>query len=154
MSVHPASNTSGVVVAASRPTVWARVYSIVSAVLGVLLLAQFLFAGLAVFTIMDESGSGTAAARSLSDADTFWGLHFFNALLIALAILVLVGMAFAARKPRRTTLLTALFVPLYILQAVLAFTPLAPVSAVHVLNALVILALAGYVVRSNWAFGR
>ena len=154
MSVHSASNTSGVAVAASRPTVWARVYSIVSAVLGILLLAQFLFAGLAVFTIMQESGSGTAAAKSLSDADPYWGLHFFNALFITLVMLVLIGAAFAARKPRRTVLLTALFVPLMFLQGAFAFTPLAPIAAVHVLNALVILALAGYVVRSNWAFGR
>jgi hypothetical protein len=157
MSVQPVSGNADVPAATARAagvaTVWDRVYSIVSVVLSVLLLAQFLFAGLGVFTIVDETGSGKSAARALADADAFWGLHFVNALLVTVVMLVLIGASFAARKPRRTTGLTALLVPLIVLQGALAFTPLPAVAALHVINALVILALALYLVRRSWAFG-
>jgi hypothetical protein len=43
---------------------------------------------------------------------------------------------------------------LIIIQLILAHTGIAVVSALHGLNALVLVGLAGYLVGSNWAFGR
>ncbi|HEX4214407.1 MAG TPA: DUF6220 domain-containing protein [Candidatus Dormibacteraeota bacterium] len=133
-----------------RVAAWARVYSVVSVVLTLLILAQFFVAGLGVFTIMDASNPTTGSSAS----DSYWGLHFFNAFAILLVMLVLVGVSFLARKPRRTRLLTALLVLLILLQAVLAFVSIPPISAFHILNALLILGVTAYLVIRNWAFGR
>jgi heme A synthase len=89
------------------------------------------------------------------NTSAYWPIHFFNALAITLVILLLLGASFLAQLPGRTKRFTGLLFGLLVLQAVLGFIPWpAPISALHVFNAFVMLGVAVFVTRENWAFGR
>jgi hypothetical protein len=69
-------------------------------------------------------------------------------------ILIMLGLSFAARHPRRTTILTGVLFLLLLLQILLARVGIPAISGLHGLNALVMVGLGGYLVGSSWAFGR
>lgn len=135
--------------------VWARVYSALGALLMLLLVVQIFVAGAGVFTMahqLDNNQSYTAAQWNNS---AYWGIHFFNAIAIAIVILLLLATTFIGKLDGQAKKLTGILVGLMALQAVLGFIPWpAPVSALHVLNAFAMTAVAGYLTRQNWAFGR
>jgi len=130
-----------------------KAYSIVGAVLLLDVLAQFFIIGAAIFTVYSEASNGTAAQKAVDDSGFYFAAHAINGASLAVLILLLVGFSFGARYPWRTTGLTALLFLLLAIQSVLAHTGLPLVSALHVINGLVILGLTGYLTRSNWAFG-
>jgi hypothetical protein len=132
----------------------ARIYSALTAVLGLLLVVQIFVAGSGVFVMAHQLDDGHSYSVSAWNSSGYWGIHFFNAILIALVMLLMLGASFLARLSGRTKRFTGLLLGLLVLQAVLGMIPWpAPISALHVLNAFAMLALALYVTRENWAFG-
>lgn len=89
------------------------------------------------------AGYGVFAFKGV---DAF-GPHFLVGDLIGLAIIIGVGLAFAARVPWRITALNGGLVLLMIIQAVLAHTGIAALSALHVVNGVLIFGVAG---RLTW----
>ena len=73
--------------------------------------------------------------------------HFIVGDLIGLAILLGVPLAFAARVPWKTTGINAGLFLLMFLQAFLAHVPVRGIAALHVVNGLVILGVAGWFTR-------
>jgi hypothetical protein len=130
-----------------------RIYTGLSALLVLLVIVQILVAGSGLFTIahqLDNNQNYTVAQWNNSAP---WGIHFFNAIAIAVVVLLMLGTSFLTKLDvkRQTGILTGLLV----LQGVLGFIPWpAPISALHVLNAFAMLAMAGYLLRRTWAFGR
>jgi len=129
-----------------------KAYSIVGALLLLDVLVQFFFIGAAIFTIFGEANNGVAAQKALDDSGFYVIAHVLNGAAMAVLILLLVGLSFGARYPWRTTGLTALLFLLLALQSLLAHTGIAAVSALHVINGLVILGLVGYLTRTSVAF--
>lgn len=135
-------------------TVRSRVYSGLSALLVLLVIVQVFVAGAGLFTMAHQLDSGQSYSASEWNNSAYWGLHFFNALAITLVMLLMLGASFLTRLPARTRKFTGLLLGLLVLQAVLGFIPWpAPISALHVLNAFALLAVALYTTRENWAFG-
>src|SRR5260370_294585 len=66
--------------------------------------------------------------------------------------LVMVGLSFGSRYPWRTTIMSALLFVLLVVQVLLAHTGIPALSALHGLNALVMIGLGGYLTGRNWAF--
>jgi len=130
-----------------------KAYSVVGAILLLDIVAQFFIIGAAVFTIFSEASGGTAAQKALDDSGVYFAAHAINGAGLAILIILLVIFSFGARYPWRTTGLTALLFLLLAVQSVLAHTGIPLVSSIHVVNGLVILGLAGFLTRSNWAFG-
>ncbi|HVS50567.1 MAG TPA: DUF6220 domain-containing protein, partial [Candidatus Dormibacteraeota bacterium] len=91
---------------------------------------------------------------AFKNADTFAGLHAINGDLTALTILLMIVCSFGARYPRRTKIMTGVLFLLIVIQSILAHTGIAVVSALHGLNALILIGLGGYLTSSNWAFRR
>jgi len=116
--------------------------------------AQLYFIAVTVFTIVNANDNANDVYAAFKNADTFAGLHAINGDITGLTILVMLGLSFGSRYPWRTTILTGVLFVLLVIQLFLAHTGIAVVSAVHGLNALVLLGLAGYLVGNNWAFGR
>ena len=100
----------------------------------------------------DRANNGVAAQKALDDSGFYVIAHVLNGAAMAVLILLLVGLSFGARYPWRTTGLTALLFLLLALQSLLAHTGIAAVSALHVINGLVILGLVGYLTRTSVAF--
>lgn len=96
------------------------------------------------------AGYGVFAFKGL---DPF-GAHFLVGDLIGLASIVGIGLAFAARVPWRTTGLNGLFFVLMILQVILAHTGVQVISALHVVNGVLIFALVGYLTRLAYGFAK
>lgn len=134
-----------------------KAYSVVGVLLMVEILAQFYFMAGALFTIWFAPDEEKSVAKALDSAMPFAALHDINgALLIPITILVLIGLSFGARYSWRTTGLTAALFGLMVLQAALAiagFSGLTLIASLHAINALVLVAFAGWTVRRNWAFG-
>lgn len=76
-----------------------------------------------------------------------FGAHFLVGDLIGVASIVGIGLAFAARVPWRTTGLNGLFFVLMIIQVILAHTGVQVISALHVVNGVLIFGLVGYLTR-------
>ena len=94
------------------------------ATIAVAIVVQFYLAGYAVFGF-----------HGLND----FGPHLVVGDLIGIAILLGIGLAFAARVPWRLTIINiALFVLMFV-QAVLAHTGVQVISALHVVNGILIL---------------
>lgn len=140
--------------AAVRAGIAARVYSVMSVVLVVLVLIQILVAGGGLFSMahqLDNNQSYTAAQWNDS---TYWAIHFFNAFAIALVMLLMLVTTLIGGMSSQTKRFTGILIGLLVLQGILGFIPWpAPVAALHVLNAFAILGLTGYLLRVNWAFG-
>jgi hypothetical protein len=76
-----------------------------------------------------------------------FGPHFLVGDLIGIAILISVALAFAARVPRRITQINAGLLVLYIVQFFLAHTGVQALSALHIVNGVLILGVTGYLTR-------
>ena len=147
-------NETVAVGAVARPGVGARVYAVLSALLSLLVIVQVFLAGSGVFTMARQLDADKSYSSAAWNNSAYWGLHFFNAIAIALVILLMLGASFLARLPGRTRRFTGILLGLFVLQAVLGLIPWpVPIAALHVLNAFAILAVALYLTRENWAFG-
>jgi Family of unknown function (DUF6220) len=135
-------------------SIFRKAYSVVGAILMLQFFAQLYFIAATVFTIVDANDNARDVYAAFKNADTFAGLHAINGDLTGLTILIMLGLSFGSRYPWRTTILTGVLFVLIIIQLFLAHTGIAVVSALHGLNALVLVGLAGYLVGNNWAFGR
>jgi hypothetical protein len=135
-------------------SIFRKAYSIVGAILMLQFFAQLYFIAATVFTIINANDNAKDVYAAFKNADTFAGLHAINGDLTGLTTLIMVGLSFGSRYPWRTTILTGVLFVLIVVQLFLAHTGVAVVSALHGLNALVLVGLAGYLVGSNWAFGR
>ena len=108
-----------------------QVYAVFVWIYFAAVVVQFFLAGLGVFVNPED-----------------FGVHAMFGSLIALVGLVTLGLAFAARLPRRLVGLSALLPALVVVQVALvelgrAFLP--PLAAFHVINALIIFSVSGYV---------
>jgi hypothetical protein len=79
-----------------------------------------------------------------------FGAHLILGALIGIAVLVGIGLAFAARVPWRITGINGVLSALMIIQAVLAHTRVQGISALHVVNGVLIFALTLYLTREAW----
>jgi hypothetical protein len=95
---------------------------------------QFYLAGYGVFSFNGLNG---------------FGAHFIVGDLIGLAILVGIGLAFAARVPWRITGINAALFVLMLIQVGLAHTGIAVISALHVINGILIFGVTFYLVRET-----
>jgi hypothetical protein len=135
--------------------VGARIYSGLSALLVLLVIVQILVAGSGLFTMAHQLDNSQSYSVAQWNDSPYWGIHFFNAFAIAVAILLMLGISFLARLSGEAKRLTGILTGLLVLQGILGFIPWpAPIAALHVLNAFAMLAVAGYMLRRNWAFGR
>jgi hypothetical protein len=136
-----------------------KAYSVVGALLILEYLTQFYLIATAIFTLaqayFENQGqpSSKAIYGSFKNADSIASLHVFNGyVMIPITTLVLIGLSFAARQPRKTTGLTALLLVLLVLQIALVWLGIPGVTALHALNALVLLSLASWLTWTNWAW--
>jgi hypothetical protein len=136
-----------------------KAYSLVGALLILEYLTQFYLIATAIFTLgqvfegPDSHPSSKAIYGAFKNADPIASLHVFNGYyIIPITTLVLIGLSFAARHPRKTTGLTALLLVLLLLQMALVWVAIPGVTAFHALNAIVLVALAGWLTWTNWAW--
>ena len=130
-----------------------KAYSVVGVLLLVEYLAQIYFIAGAIMTIENADDNAKSVYSAFKNADVFAGLHSINGLLVISATtLVLIGLSFAARHSWTNTGLTALLFVLLLLQSVLAHIPISVLGALHGVNALVMIGLAGNLTARNWAF--
>ena len=140
-------------------SIFRKAYSVVGVLLILEYLTQFYLIATAFFTLAEAYGasqghpSSKAIYASFKNADPIAQLHVLNGeVIIPLTTLLLIGLSFAARHPRRTTGLTALLLVLLILQVALVWLAIPAVTALHALNALVLLSLASWLTWANWAW--
>ena len=135
-------------------TVFRKAYSVFGALLLIQFLLQLYFIASAIFTIAAANDNARDVYAAFKNADTFAGLHALNGYLVGLNLLIMLGLSFGTRYPRRTIILNAVLFVLLLLQIVLARLPAPALAGLHGINALVIMGLGGYLVGSNWAFSR
>jgi Family of unknown function (DUF6220) len=131
-----------------------KAYSVAGALLMLQFFLQLYFIAAALFTIVNANDNAKDVYAAFKNADSFAGLHAINGDLTALTILVMLVLSFAARLPRQTKIMTGVLFALIIIQVILAHTGIAVISALHGINALVLVALGGFLTGRNWAFGR
>ena len=136
-----------------------KIYSVVGALLLLEFLAQFYTIASSGFTLVAKeiANSGNSSATSAVDEiDVFGAAHAVNGVFVVpITILALIILSFGARYPRRTTVMAALLFLLWVVQFALAFVGFLGVAALaglHGINAVVMVGLGIYLVRSNWAF--
>jgi hypothetical protein len=131
------------------------IYSGLSALLLLLVVVQIFVAASGLFVMAHQLDNNQSYTVAQWNGSAYWGIHFFNALAIAVLTLAMLATSFIARLSREVKRLTGILTGLLVLQGILGFIPWpAPVSALHVLNAFAMLALAGYLMRLSWALGR
>jgi Family of unknown function (DUF6220) len=131
-----------------------KAYSVAGALLMLQFFLQLYFIAATLFTIVNANDNAKDVYAAFKNADSFAGLHAINGDLTALTILVMLVLSFAARLPRQTKIMTGVLFALIIIQVILAHTGIAVISALHGINALVLIALGGFLTGRNWAFGR
>ena len=131
-----------------------KAYSVAGALLMLQFFLQLYFIAGALFTIVSANDNAKDVYAAFKNADSFAGLHAINGDLTALTILVMLILSFAARLPRQSKIMTGVLFVLILVQAILAHTGIAVISALHGINALVLVALGGFLTGRNWAFGR
>ena len=89
------------------------------------------------------AGYGVFGFNGLKD----FGAHLLVGSIIGLAILIGVGLAFAARMPWRITIINIVLFVLMFIQAILAHTGVQALSALHVVNGVLIFVGAFYLTR-------
>jgi hypothetical protein len=136
-----------------------KAYSVVGAMLILEYLMQFYLIATALFTLAQayHKSAGNPSSKviyaSFKNADAIAAIHVLNGYyVIPITTLVLIGLSFAVRHPRKTTLLTALLLALLVLQIGLVWLAIPGVTALHALNALVLLSLASWLTWTNWAW--
>jgi uncharacterized protein DUF6220 len=126
---------------------------------GLLLLAEYVLqlyliaAGIFIIAQADDNQRSVYSAFK-NAGDNWVGVHAFNGWLIGILIIIYFAISFAARLPRQLIGLTGLLLVLFIVQFFLAHTGLPAVSALHGINALILIGLTGYLTGRTWAFGR
>ena len=134
---------------------WPRIYSVLSALLVLLILVQIFVAGSGLFTMAHQLDNNQNYTVGQWNDSSYWAIHFFNALAIALVILLMLAVSFIGKLSDQVKRLSAILLGLLVLQGILGFIPWpAPISALHVFNAFAMLAVAGLLMRQNWSFGR
>jgi hypothetical protein len=134
--------------------VFRKAYSVFGALLMLQFFLQLYFIAGAIFTIVNANDNAKDVYAAFKNADGFAGLHALNGYLVGINILILLGLAFGSRFPRRTIVLTGVLFVLLLVQIVLARVGLPALSALHGINAVVMIALGGFLTGRNWAFGR
>jgi hypothetical protein len=112
-----------------------RVYVGWFGIISAAIVLQFYLAGYGVFGFSGLNG---------------FGAHFVVGDLIGIAILIGIGLAFAARVPWRITGVNAVLFVLMVIQVVLAHTGVRGISALHVVNGVVIFGVTAYLTREAW----
>jgi Family of unknown function (DUF6220) len=141
--------------ATPTPGMGARVYSGLSALVVLLVIVQIFVAASGLFTMAHQLDNNQNYTVAQWNSSAYWGIHFFNALAIAVVILLMLGTSFLAKLSGPTRRMTGILTGLLVLQGILGFIPWpAPIAALHVLNAFAMLGLAGFLMRTSWAFGR
>jgi len=135
-------------------TIFRKVYSVFGALLMLQFFLQLFFMAGLIFTIAFANDNAKDVYAAFKSADSFAGLHAINGYLIGINLLIMLGLSFAARFPWRTTILTGVLFLLLVVQSVLAHTGVPAISALHGVNALIMVGLGGYLTGSNWAFRR
>jgi Family of unknown function (DUF6220) len=134
--------------------VGARIYSVLNALLVLLITVQIFVAASGLFVMAHQLDDNHGYTVAQWNDSTYWGIHFINAFAIAAVILLMLGTSFVAKLPRQVKRTTGILTGLLVLQAILGFIPWpAPIAGLHVLNAFAMFAFAGYGMRVNWAFG-
>ena len=139
-----------------------KMYSVVGALLLLEFLAQFYTIASSGFTTVASeianAGSPRVASAAVYEIEPFGAAHaVIGVFIVPMTILALIGLSFAARYPRKTTVMAALLFLLWVVQFALAFVGFLGVAALaglHGINALVMVGLGIYLVKSNWAFWR
>ena len=110
----------------------------------------------AIFTVTHANDTASDVYAAFKQADTgYLAAHRTNGDITGLLILVMLGLAFGARLPGRVKWLNALLFALIIFQSLIPGSPIpAAISALHGVNALVLVGLTGYLTARNWAFTR
>jgi hypothetical protein len=134
--------------------IFRKAYSVFGALLMLQFFLQLYFIAGALFTIATANDNAKDVYAAFKNADGFAGLHALNGYLVGINLLILLALAFASRFPWRTTILNAVLFVLLLVQIVLAHTGIPALSALHGVNALVMVGLGGFLTGSNWAFGR
>lgn len=136
-----------------------KAYSIVGGLLILEYLTQFYLIATAIFTLgqafdgPDSHPSSKAIYGAFKNADPIASIHVFNGYyIIPITTLALIGLSFAARLPRKTSGWTALLLVLLLLQMALVWLAIPLVTALHALNAIVLLGLASWLTWTNWAW--
>ena len=116
-----------------------RIYAGWLSLVAVLIVVQLYLAGYGVFA--------------------FNGLKAFDAHLvlgdvIGVAILISLGFAFAARVTRRMLTFNGALLVLMIIQFLLAHTPWQVISALHIVNGVVIMGVSGFMTGQAWILER
>ena len=135
-------------------------HSIVGALLLLEFLAQFYTIAASGFATVARdianAGNAGAASAAVFEIDLFGAAHgVIGVFFVPATILALIGLSFGARYPRKTTVIAALLFLLWAVQLALAFVGFLGVAALaglHGINALVMVGLGIYLVKSSWAF--
>jgi uncharacterized protein DUF6220 len=112
-----------------------RIYAGWLTLITVLIVVQLYLAGYGVFAFNGLNG---------------FGAHFLVGDLIGIAILISLGVAFAARVPRQMLIFNGALLVLMIIQFLLAHTGVAVISALHIVNGVVIMGVSGFMTRQGW----
>jgi len=96
------------------------------------------------------AGYGVFAFNGLKGFDA----HLLVGDVIGIAILIGLGLAFAARVPRQMLMFNGGLVVLMILQFILAHTGVQVISALHIVNGVLIMGLSGFMTRQAWMLAR
>jgi hypothetical protein len=135
-------------------TIFRKAYSVFATVLMIQFLLQLFFIAAAIFTIVNANDNSKDIYSAYKNGDSFFGLHAINGDLVGINLLIMLGLAFGARFPWRTTILTGVLFVLLVIQLVLAHTGIAILSGLHGVNALIMVGLGGYLAGQTWAFRR
>jgi hypothetical protein len=134
--------------------IFRKAYSVFGALLMLQFLLQLYFIAAALFTIVNANDSAKDVYAAFKNADGFASLHAINGDLIGISLLIMFGLSFGSRYPWRTTILTGVLFLLLVVQLVLAHTGIPVISALHGVNAVIMIGLGGFLTGRNWAFGR
>jgi hypothetical protein len=96
------------------------------------------------------AGYGVYAFNGLKGFDA----HLVLGDVIGVAILISLGLAFAARVPRRILMFNGALVVLMIIQFILAHTGVQVISALHIVNGVVIMGVSGFITGQAWMLAR
>jgi hypothetical protein len=135
-------------------TIFRKAYSAFGALLMLQFFLQLYFIAGAIFTIVNANDNAKDVYAAFKNADGFAGLHALNGYLVGINILILLGLAFGSRFPRRTIILTGVLFVLLLVQIVLARVGVPALAGLHGINAIVMIGLGGFLTGRNWAFGR
>lgn len=100
-----------------------KMYSVVGALMLLEFLAQFYtIASSGFLMVADEITNAGVARMAVQEIDPFGAAHaVIGVFIVPLTIVALIGLSFGARYPRRTTVLTAVLLLLWVVQFTLAF---------------------------------